>query len=115
MQQEFEPKLPRDILKMSRNKSFYFRAGFGAICSASKTKKYLLKNSAIGNRTADVFPRYQRCELCERWRVIPDVVGAIPKGLNKSLQNIGIRVRPGHVQKDALLGTARILQRVLEI
>ena len=50
MQQEFEPKLPRDILKMSKNKSFYFRARFGAIYSASKTKKYLLKDSTIGNR-----------------------------------------------------------------
>ena len=37
MQQEFEPKLQRDILKMSKNKSFYFRARFGAIYSASKT------------------------------------------------------------------------------
>ena len=50
MQQEFELKLPRDILKLSKNKSFYFRARFGAIYSASKTKKYLLKNSTIGNR-----------------------------------------------------------------
>ena len=50
MKQEFEPKLPRDILKMSRNKSFNFRARFGAIYSASKTKKYLLKNSTLGNR-----------------------------------------------------------------
>ena len=50
MYQEFEPKLPRDILKMSRNKSFYFRARFGAIYSASKTEKYLLKNGTIGNR-----------------------------------------------------------------
>ena len=50
MQQEFEPKLPRDILKMSRNKSLDLRARFGAIYSASKTKKYLLKNSTIGNR-----------------------------------------------------------------
>ena len=50
MQQEFEPKLQRDILKMSKNKSFYFRARFGAIYSASKTKKYLLKNRTIGNR-----------------------------------------------------------------
>ena len=50
MQQEFEPKLQRDILKMSKNKSFYFRARFGAIYSASKTEKYLLKNSTIGNR-----------------------------------------------------------------
>ena len=50
MQQEFEPKLPRDILKLSKNKLFYFRARFGAIYSASKTEKYLLKNSTIGNR-----------------------------------------------------------------
>ena len=50
MQQESEPKLPRDIFKMSRNKSFDFRAKFGAIYSAFKTEKYLLKNSTIGNR-----------------------------------------------------------------
>ena len=50
VQQEFEPKLPRDILKMSRNKSFDVRARFGAIYSASKTEKCLLKNSTIGNQ-----------------------------------------------------------------
>ena len=50
MQQEFEPKLPRDILNMSRNMSLYVRVRFGAIYSASETKKYLLKNSTIGNR-----------------------------------------------------------------
>ena len=32
---------------MSRNKSFDVRAKFGAIYSASKTEKYLLKNSTI--------------------------------------------------------------------
>ena len=45
VQQEFEPKLPRDILKMSRNKdnnSFDVRAKFEAIYSASKTEKYLI-------------------------------------------------------------------------
>ena len=47
MQQEFDPKLPRDILKMLRNKSFYFRGRFGAIYSASKTKKYILKQLAV--------------------------------------------------------------------
>ena len=46
-QQEFEQKPSRDILKMSRNKSFYFRAKFGVTYSAFK---YLLKNSTIGNR-----------------------------------------------------------------
>ena len=35
---------------MLRNKSFDVRAKFGAIYSASKTEKYLLKNSTIGNR-----------------------------------------------------------------
>ena len=63
--------------------------------------------------------RHQRCGLYMRKvEVIPVVVGAlgaVSKGLNKSLQNIGIRVRPGQVQKTALLGTARILRRVLDI
>ena len=36
--------------KMSKNKSFDVRARFGAVYSASKTKKYLLKNSTIGNQ-----------------------------------------------------------------
>ena len=52
----------------------------------------------------------------QKVEVIPVVVGAlgaIPKGLNKSLRDIGIRVRPEHVQKTALLGTARILRRDL--
>ena len=35
---------------MSRDKSFDVRARFGAIYSASKTKKYLLKNTTIGNQ-----------------------------------------------------------------
>ena len=47
--------------------------------------------------------------------VVVGALDAIPNGLNKSLQNISIRVRPDHVQKTALLGTARILRRVLEI
>ena len=50
MSQEFETKLPKDILKISRNKLFDVRARLGAIYSASKTKDYLLKNSTIGNR-----------------------------------------------------------------
>ena len=41
--------------------------------------------------------------------VVVAALRAIPKGLSKSLQNIGIRVRPGHVQKTALLGTDRLL------
>ena len=35
---------------MLRNKSFDFRAKFGAIYSASETKEYVLKNIPIDNR-----------------------------------------------------------------
>ena len=35
---------------MWKNKSFDVRRTFGAIYGASKSKKYLLKNSTIGNR-----------------------------------------------------------------
>ena len=76
-------------------------------------------------KKSEKIEKYQdlKREITTMWamrkvEVIPVVVGAlgaIPKGLNKSLQNIGIRVRPEHVQKTALLGTARILRRVLEI
>ena len=47
MQQEFEPKLSRDILKMPRSESFYLRARFEVIYSAFKTKQYFLKNSTM--------------------------------------------------------------------
>ena len=75
MQQEFEPKLQRDILKMSKNKSFYFRARFGIIYSASKTEKYLLKNSTIGNRL--LFAELANIEFtCPEnsnwWLLLPD-------------------------------------------
>ena len=44
------PILLRNISKMLRNKSFDFRAKFGAIYSASETKEYVLKNIPIDNR-----------------------------------------------------------------
>ena len=50
MRHEFQPKLLKDISEMSWSKSFDFRARFGEINSASKTKEYLLKNNTIDNR-----------------------------------------------------------------
>ena len=47
--------------------------------------------------------------------VVVGALGAIPKGLNKLRQNIGVMIRPGHVQKTTSLGIAKILQMVLEI
>ena len=75
MQQEFEPKLPRDTLKMSKNKSLDVGARFGAIYSASKPKKYLLNNSTIGNRLlflelANV--EFTCLENSNWWLLLPD-------------------------------------------
>ena len=49
--------------------------------------------------------------------VIPVVIGAlgaVSKEFDKWIEKIGINLRTGHVQKTALLGTARILRKVLE-
>ena len=59
--------------------------------------------------------RYQRCGLCERWRWCQMLLEQSPKVWISRFRILGIRVRPGHVQKAALLGTARIVRRVLEI
>ena len=51
-------------------------------------------------------------------KVVPVVVGAlgtIPKALEKHLKEIGTSVRVELLQKAALLGTARILRKTLEI
>ena len=49
--------------------------------------------------------------------VIPIVVGAlgaVSKELDKYIEKIGITLNIGHVQNTAILGTARILRKVLE-
>ena len=51
-------------------------------------------------------------------KIIPLVVGslgAIPKQFGNRLKQIGIAVGTAQVQKTVLLGTARILRKVLEI
>ena len=53
----------------------------------------------------------------EEVTVIPVVIGAlgaVSKEFDKWIEKIGISLRTGHVQKTALLGTARILRKVLE-
>ena len=51
-------------------------------------------------------------------KIIPLVVsslGAIPKQFGNRLKQIGITAGTAQVQKTVLLGTARILRKVLEI
>ena len=53
-----------------------------------------------------------------RLNIIPLVVGslgAIPKQFGNRLKETGVIAEIGHVQKTALLGTARILRKVSEI
>ena len=54
----------------------------------------------------------------DKAKIIPLVVGslgAIPKQFGNRLEQIGITVGTAQVQKTVLLGTARILRKVLEI
>ena len=46
--------------------------------------------------------------------VIISALGAVSKEFDKWIEKIGINLRTGHVQKTALLGTTRILRKVLE-
>ena len=61
-------------------------------------------------------------ELQKIWNVKVKIIslvvgslGAIPKQVGNRLKQIGITVGAAQVQKTVLLGTARILRKVLEI
>ena len=81
-------------------------------------------DSRIEEKEKDKIEKYQNLgrELQKIWnvkvKIIPLVVhslGAIPKQFGNRLKQIGISVGTAHVQKTVLLGTARILRKVLEI
>ena len=81
-------------------------------------------DSRIEEKEKDKIEKYQEVgrELQKIWnvkvKIIPLVVsslGAIPKQFGNRLKQIGIAVGTAQVQKTVLLGTARILRKVLEI
>ena len=81
-------------------------------------------DSRIEEKEKDKIEKYQELgrELQKLWNVkvqiIPLVVGslgAIPKQFGNRLKQIGIAVGTAQVQKRVLLGTARILSKVIEI
>ena len=81
-------------------------------------------DSRIEEKEKEKIEKYQDLgrELKKLWnlrvKIIPLVVGslgAIPKQFDKRLEDIGVSVGIGQVQKTVLLGTARILRKVLEI
>ena len=78
----------------------------------------------IEEKEKDKIEKYQdlRRELQKIWnakvKIIPLVVGslgALPKQFGHRLKQIGITAGTAQVQKTVLLGTARILRKVLEI
>ena len=81
-------------------------------------------DSRVEKKEKDKIGKYQDLgrELQKIWnvkvKIIPLVVGslgAIPKQFGKRLKQIGITAGTAQVQKPVLLGTARILGKVLEI
>ena len=82
------------------------------------------EDSKIEEKEKDKIEKYQdlRRESQKIWndkvKIIQLVVGslvAIPKQFGNRLKQIGITVGTAQVQKTVLLGTARILRKVLEI
>ena len=80
--------------------------------------------SRIEEKEKDKIEKYQYLgrELQKKWnvkvKIIPlfvGSVGAISKQFGNKLKQIGITVGAVKVQKTVLLGTARILRKVLEI
>ena len=81
-------------------------------------------DSRIGEKEKDKIAKYQDLgrELQKIWNVKVKIIslvvgslGAIPKQFGNRLKQIGIAVGTTQVQKTVLLGTARLLRKVLEI
>ena len=80
-------------------------------------------DSRVDDKETEKIDKYQDLarEIRKLWKtdvkVVPIVVGGlgtIPKKLQKHLSNLGIQISAGLLQKTALLGTARILRKVLD-
>ena len=78
----------------------------------------------VPQKEAEKIEKYSdlKRELQKLWKVkakvVPIVVGAlgtVSKSLNGYLKEIGVSTKIQVIQKSALLGTARILRKVLEI
>ena len=62
-----------------------------------------------------------KCEIAKLWQmkkvtvisIIVGALGVIATKFEKYIESLGIEIRTEHVQKSALLGTARIIRKVL--
>ena len=81
-------------------------------------------DNRVAEKEREKVGKYQglKREIVRIWsmrkvEVIPVVVralGTIPKRLDKWIEKIGMKIKAEHIQKTAILGTARILRKVLE-
>ena len=80
-------------------------------------------DSRVGEKEREKIEKYQdlRREVAKLWNikttVLPIVVGAlgvVTKNLTRRLKTIGVTTKIELLQKAALLGTARLLRKVLE-
>ena len=81
-------------------------------------------DSRIEEKEKDKIEKYKELgrELQKIWNVQVKIIlsvvgslGAIPKQFSNRLKQIGITAGTAQIQKTVLLGTARILRKVLEI
>ena len=104
--------------------------GFGLVAVDKKERSCKIidfevpRDGRIGEKEKDKIEKYQDLgkELQKIWnvkvKIIPLVVGslgAMPKQFGNRLMQIGITAGTAQVLKTVLLGTGRILRKVLEI
>ena len=78
---------------------------------AEKERKKVEKYQDLGREIARIWSM-------RKVEVIPVVVGALrtmPKTLDKWIEKIGMKIKAEHIEKTVILGTVRILRKVLVI
>ena len=93
--------------------------------SESVTASNISNNNRVREKELEKIEKYQnlKIELKRLWslkkvEIVPAVVGAlgcISKGFSRWMDILGIKLCIGMVQKSVLLGTARILRKVLDM
>ena len=96
------------------------RALIAVPATEESTKKSNNKSESESEQKVD---KYQdlASEIKRLWKVEAKVIsivigalGTIPRGLKENLRTLGITIKVELIQKVALLGTARILRKVLD-
>ena len=74
-----------------------------------KEQEKIEKYSLLKNEVAKLWQMKKVAEIV----IVVGVLGTIATKFEKYIESLGIEIRLQHVQKSALLGTARIIRKVL--